>query len=338
MTIPVLTFFNNKGGVGKTSLVYHLAWMMAELGMRILAVDLDPQANLTAAFLDEDRLLELWEDQGPTTVFRCVQPLLGMGDILAARPVEITPQLYLLPGDLALSNFEDQLSEQWPKCLSDRELERPFRILTAFWQVAQQAAAGCEADLILVDVGPHLGAINRSVLIASDHVVIPLGADLYSLVGLRNLGPKLREWRNSWTKRRENWEQEVKDAAIFPLPTGAMAPTGYIAQQHSVRLSRPVKAYDRWLNRIPKEYRQSILGEENAEDVPVIGQDPHCLAMLRHYQSLIPMAQEARKPLFSLKSADGAIGTHAAAVRSAYGDFEDLARKILLLLNLPPPT
>ena len=47
MSVPVLTFFNNKGGVGKTSLVFHLAWMFAEMGKRVVAVDLDPQANLT---------------------------------------------------------------------------------------------------------------------------------------------------------------------------------------------------------------------------------------------------------------------------------------------------
>ena len=55
MTVPVLTFFNNKGGVGKTSLVYHLAWMLSDSGYRVLACDLDPQANLTSAFLNEDQ-------------------------------------------------------------------------------------------------------------------------------------------------------------------------------------------------------------------------------------------------------------------------------------------
>jgi cellulose biosynthesis protein BcsQ len=62
MSVPVLTFFNNKSGVGKTSLVYHLAWMFSELGHTIVAVDLDAQANLTAAYLDEDELERLWED------------------------------------------------------------------------------------------------------------------------------------------------------------------------------------------------------------------------------------------------------------------------------------
>ncbi len=59
MTVPVLTFFNNKGGVGKTSLVFHLAWMLSAMGRRVVAVDLDPQANLTSAFLSEDELEEL---------------------------------------------------------------------------------------------------------------------------------------------------------------------------------------------------------------------------------------------------------------------------------------
>lgn len=72
MTVPVVAFFNNKGGVGKTSLVYHLAWMYADLGLRVIAADLDPQANLTSAFLDEGRLEQLWPD-GPhtNTIFGC---------------------------------------------------------------------------------------------------------------------------------------------------------------------------------------------------------------------------------------------------------------------------
>ena len=85
MSVPVLTFFNNKGGVGKTSLVFHLAWMFAEMGKRVVAIDLDPQANLTSAFLTEETLEELWDPQVPpkggTTIFRCIQPLTKVGDI-----------------------------------------------------------------------------------------------------------------------------------------------------------------------------------------------------------------------------------------------------------------
>ena len=61
---------------------------------------------------------------------------------------------------------------------------------------------------------------------------------------------------------------------------------------------------------------------------PPVAQDPYNLALLKHYRSLMPMAMEARKPIFALKPADGAIGAHVEAVRSCYGDFLALARKI----------
>ena len=332
MSIPVLTFFNNKGGVGKTSLAYHLSWMFSEQGIRVLVADLDPQANLTSAFLDEERLEVIWEEQSAAanTIFRCIQPLLEVGDIRSAEFEIITPNLALIPGDLALSGFEDQLSAQWPESMGDSNLMRPFRIQTAFWQVVQEAAARFQAEIILFDVGPNLGAINRSALIASDYVVIPLGADLFSLQGLRNLGPTLRSWRVNWQKRLDNWP-----SPSFEIPKGEMRPVGYIAQMHgNIRLSRPVKAYNRWLNRIPEEYRRSVLSEDT-KDVPPIVQDPYCLSMVKHYQSLIPLAQEARKPMFHLKVADGTIGAHANAAREAYADFQTLARKILERIGFP---
>jgi cellulose biosynthesis protein BcsQ len=330
VSIPVLTFFNNKGGVGKTTLAYHLSWMFGEMGLRILTVDLDPQANLTSAFLDVDQLVEIWEEtpDRPNTIFRCIQPLLEVGDIRVAEGVQVTREISLIPGDLALSGFEDELSNQWPASMGDANLVRPFKVLTAFWQVMQAAATAHDADLILIDVGPNLGAINRSALIASDAVLIPLGADLFSLQGLRNLGPTLRSWRSLWKKRVDNWGNPTID-----LPAGSMQPLGYIAQQHGVRLSRPVKAYNRWLNRMPLEYRQSVLGNKT-DQAPAIDQDLDCLAMLKHYHSLIPMAMEARKPIFLLKSADGAIGAHSYAVQDAYKDYRALAKKILARMEL----
>ena len=328
MSIPVLTFFNNKGGVGKTSLVYHLSWMFADRGLRVLAVDLDPQANLTAAFLDEDALAAIWEDSTPvSTVFRSISPLLDVGDIAAIDYQIIDTRLALLPGDLRLTKFEDALSATWTSVLDDQAQTRAFRILTAFWRTAQEAATRFEADLIVFDVGPNLGAINRAALLASNHVVVPLGADLFSLQGLRNLGPTLRDWRAGWAKRKNGWANPE-----FALPTGDMHPAGYVAMRHGVRLTRPVKAYTRWLDKIPLEFRRSVLNED-VNDAPLITEDPYCLAMLKNYNSLMPLAQEARKPIFFLKSADGALGSHANAVTNAYQDFKALADQILAHMN-----
>lgn len=326
MSIPVLTFFNNKGGVGKTSLVYHLSWIFSEMGKKVVAIDLDPQANLTSAFLPEEKLEELWDAElilpKATTIYRCVQPLMEVGDIQEPITQRIRSCLHLVPGDLALAGFEDFLSQEWPNSLGGENLFRAYRVLTAFWIVAQKAAEQHQADLILADVGPNLGAINRSALIGSDYVVIPLAADLFSLQGLRNLGPTLRRWRSDWSKRLGNWS-----SPSFQLPEGKMTTLGYIVQQHSERLSRPVKAYDRWAARIPGVYRESVLSDKSIP--PLMVDDPLCLARLKHYRSLLPMAQEARKPIFKLTAADGAIGSHSYGVQEAHKDFNSLAQSIL---------
>ena len=239
MSTKIIAFFNNKGGVGKTSLVYHLAWMFSEEGLRVVAVDLDAQGNLSAAFLDEDRLEQLWpEKQDGPTIFGAVQPLVrGIGDVGMPHLEIVDERLALIPGDMAISRFEDQLSEAWPKCL-DRD-ERAFRVVSAFWRAIQQGASKHQADIVLVDLGPNLGAINRAALISSDFVVIPLGPDLFSLQGLQNLGPRLRDWRKGWgdRKKKNPARPELK------LPSGQMRPIGYIVMQHSVRRDRPVKAY-----------------------------------------------------------------------------------------------
>jgi cellulose biosynthesis protein BcsQ len=211
--------------------------------------------------------------------------------------------------------------------MRDQQLRRPFRVVSAFWQAAQLAARRVEADIILADVGPNLGAINRSALIASDHIVIPLGADLFSLQGLKNLGPTLRTWSDGWQKRLANWRQPD-----FSLPAGRMQPLGYVIQQYSVRLSRPVKAYDRWVNRVPAVYARSVLGQASTAETPA--SDANCLLTIKHYRSLVPMAQEARKPIFKLTPADGAIGNHAVAVREAYTDFKSLATRVLKRMGL----
>ena len=197
-------------------------------------------------------------------------------------------------------------------------------MVTAFWQVVQRGAAESGADVVLVDVGPSLGAVNRSALIATDFVAVPLAADLFSRQGLRNLGPTLRRWRADWKRRRDNWGEPD-----FTLPAGAMQPIGYLIQQHGVRLSRPVKAYDRWARQMPAEYARSVLGGHPPATVQDPQADAHCIATVKHYRGLVPLAQDARKPIFALSAGDGALGSHAAAARGAFGDFKALVESLL---------
>ncbi len=330
MSAPVLTFFNNKGGVGKTSLIYHLAWTLADQGKSVLIADLDPQANLTAAFLNDVQLDELWESHEPgATIYRSVKPLTDVGDLAPPELRKITANLHLIPSEVAFSRFEEVLSSAWPAAMGNSNLYRPLRILSSIGELLRTAAAMIDADIILVDIGPNLGAINRSVLIASDFVAIPLASDASALQSLESIGPTMRNWKDGWRKRLENWHgnPESKEHRELVLPDGGMHPIGYLRQQYGVRLDRPVKAYDKWVKRIPEVYREAVLNENPPSQVPAAG-DPHCLATIKHYRSLIPMAQEHRKPIFKLTAADGAIGGHAGAVQDARKDFEDLARKI----------
>jgi chromosome partitioning protein len=327
--MKTVAFFNNKGGVGKTSLVYHLAWMFSELGHQVVAADFDPQANLTSMCLDDDRLLEIWRSNPRPTVYSAIAPLKkGVGEVSLKRLESVSSRLSLLVGDLELSSFEDDLSANWSRAL-DRD-ERAFRVTTAFSRIVDQAGAASGAKLALIDVGPNLGAINRAALIAADYVVIPAAPDLFSVQGLENVGPRLVSWRDEWQERKNKLPPELD----IRIPGGEMRPIGYVVSRHSVREGRQVKAFRNWLDRLPGIYRTKVDGEIGNFDHLSIDTDERCLAQLKDYRSLMPMAQEARKPMFMLKPADGAIGGHQGAVRECYNDFKILSDQIGKLIAL----
>jgi len=321
--MKTIALFNNKGGVGKTTLAFHLAWMLHHLGERVLAVDLDPQANLTAAFLEDDAVEALWDEQPAATVYGAVEPLLErLGDLREPALRTIADDLTLIPGDLALARFEERLAETWPRCLDDNPSSAAdaFRVTTSFHRIVARAARAQAATVAILDVGPSLGALNRAALVAADHVVVPLAADLFSLRGLRNLGPTLAEWRTGWQERRRRSRVPIG----LEIPEGMMSPLGYVVLQHAARkASEPARAYSRWIDRFPQAFHANIL-----QDATPAGDDPYRLALLRHFRSLLPMALEARKPIFDLTAADGAIGSHAITVRDAKAVFEALAKKI----------
>lgn len=318
----VVALFNNKGGVGKTTLAYHLAHMMTRKDVTTLAVDLDPQANLTSVFFDEDELEQLWNRAEPTTIRDAIDPRLrGLGDVVVPRPVEVRERLFVVPGDLGLATFEDALSDAWPRGYEGQEAA--LRTTTSFHRITHAAADQVGADIVFVDVGPNLGAINRAALLTADHVIVPLAADLFSLRGLANVGPALREWRHNW---RENVLPKTAKLDL-DVPEGRLEALGYVVLQHAVRLDRPVKAYDRFLARIPEEFATAVLHRE--PEATSTADDPYCLATLRNYRSLMPLAQDARKPMFELRAADGALGSTARLVQICFNEFSALADTVL---------
>jgi len=316
MTTPIITFFNNKGGVGKTSLLYNLAWMYADQGQRVVIIDLDPQSNLTSFFLNDEQIEQIWKSKNrPNTIFRCIQPLIqDMGDIFEPELIEKeieSVSVALLAGDLALASFEDEEATR----------NRAFHLTSAIWRVIQNAIAAYNADLVLIDTGANLGAVNRAVMLSTNYIIMPLAIDIFSQQGLRNFGFALKRWRQWQASVSKNKEMDLK------IPMGGMQPLGYVAMLHASRQKWSNKAYQRWLAQIPSVYQTEIMGE-TAVSPPSFDTDPNRLGTLKHYRSLMPMAEEAHKPIFYLKPADGVVGGHYYAVQNAHHDFRELAQKI----------
>ena len=320
-----VAFFSNKVGVGTTSLVHHLAWMFHDQNQRVLAVDLDPQSGLTSAFLDEKARASIWQATERATIDGSINALFdGLADGVALVPhVErVDERIGLLPSDLGLSEREDELASQWPKCLDGDP--RAFQVTTAFARLVSDASEQFEADIALIDVGPNLGAISRAALIASDYVVVPLRADPLSLQAVRCLGRALESWRKGWQDRMAR----VPAGLDLDLPAGKMRPLGYIEIRPAVNLGSPVKGFAQCVEAAPLEYRKSILHETSPDSSPVTP-DEHCLAMLDGYQFLMELAEEARKPMFMLKPGDRVNGSHAETLLRCHRDFNTLRQKIL---------
>lgn len=316
-----IVFFNNKGGVGKTTMVYNLSYMLSELGYRVLAVDLDPQSSLSASFLDEERLYETFESGSQLTIFDAVTPISEGEGFKGVHVERINEDIGLLIGSLSLSLFEDKFSDAWLKCL-DGDIYS-FKVIGAFKTAITAAAKAHKADVVLIDLGPNLGAINRTAILSSDTVIIPVASDMFSLQGIKNLGNTLQSWKKGWEKRLSSYPKERDDSGV---PKGGVEPGGYVVMQYTAKERRPVKAYLRFADRIPGIYSEYML-RTPSPDLSV-SEDPNCLGLLKHYHSLAPMSMEAKKPVFLLKPADGAIGAHVQAVRKAYSDFETLAERI----------
>jgi cellulose biosynthesis protein BcsQ len=330
-----IVFFNNKGGVGKTTMVYHTAHMLANLGKRVLLADLDPQTNLTAMSLSDEaiesvyngfqmNLFNINSNENKTIISALKNLLKGIGDIAEITPIELKENLYFIPGDLELSFIEDKLSTAWNACLNSDEAA--FRLISSIHRTLIESAYQINAEYILIDIGPNFGALNRIVLTSSDYVIIPMGADLFSIQGLSNIGRKVKDWEKEWKDRLERKPKDID----FEIHEGLIKFLGYVVLQHGIRERRPVKAYQNWANKIPETYQRFIQKIEEIKPVTV-EEDENCLALIKHYRSLAPMAMNANKPIFELKPADGAIGAHGQAVRMVYEDFEALSNKIIEL-------
>lgn len=220
--MKTISIFNNKGGVGKTTLTFHLAHALSEVGKRTLVIDLDPQCNLTILSMDSERLHKIWEIEDDfivdfesarssvssaifekiTNDTRSVHFLLkptedGVSDITAiSSPYKLVNNLDLIPGRLTLHMYEETIANRWSDAYQGVPLA--IRTLTKIRALAIQYAEKFGYDIVIFDTSPSLGILNKLIISTTDGFVIPCMPDMFSLYGIRNIGDSLKKWKGQF--------------------------------------------------------------------------------------------------------------------------------------------
>lgn len=316
-------FYNHKGGVGKTTLLFNLGMALQRQGKKVLFVDGDAQANLTSISLSDSQIESVYSDS--RTIYDGLAPLVeGYGDVAEIEPVQIRDNAWVLPGHIRLSVFEEIAPEGWTAALAGNP--RGFRVSTAIARLSQQVGDSVSADYIFMDLGPNVGAFNRAALLAADGFVIPMSPDLFSLTALSSVGESAARWVEEWTIARGAADRRGL-ALEFELPVGKPSPLGYISQQFAVYREQPAEAYRRWISQIPDKYREGIVIPLTAAGVVVPPGDGK-IGEVRNLSSLIPMAQRNRSAIFELTGTE-ARGAQFTRAQDTYSLFSDLAGEVL---------
>ncbi|ASY44511.1 hypothetical protein CJD35_08685 [Sphingobium xenophagum] len=212
--MKAIAFFNNKGGVGKTTLLCNVAAYFAQAGFRVCVVDCDPQCNASQYLFHDDFLESTFEDplQNIESLFTGL--MAGEGHALrvpmkrsAAFGVDV------VCGSPGLSMAEDFLAEEWASLNTQRGLSSTM----VFHRMLKSLT---DYDFVFFDVSPSLGAINRTVLLSSDYFISPMSIDIFSLKAFENISRWMSKWQAHWTysvnsPQLDAHNQSVVDAKLI---------------------------------------------------------------------------------------------------------------------------
>ncbi|WP_340005834.1 ParA family protein [Paenibacillus sp. FSL K6-0276] len=334
--MKVITFFNNKGGVGKTTLGVNIAaYFSLQMKKRVLVIDVDPQANTTQMIIPEDEwdLLYSEDKKEIKTLHDYLTPLVqGTPEINTAllKPATGDKNRFgvdLIPGDPNISIVEDILSDAWNKSISGSiEGFRKTNWLNSILNHFEDTY-----DIAFIDVGPSLGALNRSVLLNSDYIVTPMGSDIFSLMAVKNISKWIRGWKEDYSNgvtlmQRRGTPYEEFNINLNVEKVSSLI--GYSVQQYVTKSfkngRRPIKSYDAIIKEIP-----SIIENNLQELIPdKLDIDKLNLGDVPYLYSLVPLAQSSNTPIFGLKAADGISGLQYGHVVSYEEALKGICEKI----------
>lgn len=335
--MKIITFFNNKGGVGKTTLAANISsYLQIELGRSVLMIDADPQSNTTQLVIAEEEWERIYlKDSKETTLLSFLQPIsIGEASLnLANLPFPKEKNRYeidIIPGHPRLSFMEDKLSENWRNCTAGDI--GGFRITNWVKSIGNHFSSNY--DFIIFDVGPSLGALNRSILLNSDYFITPMGCDIFSLMGIENIS----HWIDSWKKiyensltvlKQNNPDFDTKYYNITEKLDNNFRFIGFSVQQYITKVikgeRRGIAAYERIKREIPN-YIEENLKFLLPKNLTIKDCD---LGDIPNYFSLVPLSQTNKCPIHQLKASEGVVGNQYSMIKDYKKVMENICKMIL---------
>jgi chromosome partitioning protein len=321
----VVSLFNHKGGVSKTTTVFHLGWKMASLGKKVLIVDADPQCNLTGLTLgleDYDALFAFYDSKQNTDIFNSLAPVFalesdeastsGAGKTSVAKTQN--KNLFILAGNIRFSEIDIQIATA---LTSSGTIPVLRRFVGAINQLIKRIVKQHNFDIVLVDMSPSVSATNHCVLMGSDYFIIPISPDFYCYQAIDSLSNVLPKW--------------AKDIAAFKignddysLPKDNPKMLGFVSQNYRIYTTGQneddsdqktmSKAYKEWLDKIkvvatgklvPSLKEAGMIVSEEIFKQCVSYDAPYHLAGVQNFSGLIPVSQKLSKPMYELTQQDG---------------------------------
>lgn len=327
-----IVIFNNKGGVGKSTLLCNLAsYLFHRKGKRIAVIDADPQCNATSYMFPYPEIEEIYS-KSSGTIYDIIKPLKrGRGFIDNTLPIRTSPHfgIDVIVGDPQLSLTEDFLSKDWIDAKGGE-----FRGLQTTLVFKDLLSKLADYDYVFFDVGPSLGALNRSVLASCDFFIVPMSSDIFSIQALENISKTLKEWKLELDKGLENYfTKENEPFTINNNPVSwNLQFAGYVTQQYTAKtsggLKQPVNAYEKIIKKISPAVSKYLLPINSKQlESPQIGE-------ITNLHSLIPLSQNSSVPIFNLKKIDGVNGAHFNKVKEYEETLSSITEKLFNNLNM----
>jgi cellulose biosynthesis protein BcsQ len=318
-----LTLYNHKGGVGKTTLTINIASAMASLGKRVLLVDADPQCNLTSYLVESDVVdnwLETSETTSGVTIWSAIKPFHdGNGDIKKIKGIERSENVFLVPGDIRLSQFEEDLNQIWIECLQRKV--HGFKGASAISDVVNNIAFREKIDFVFYDIGPNIGALNRVILLDCDFFIVPAACDLFSVRGLKTLGHALYTWITEW-----NIISKIAPDNASLLP-GNPKFLGYILQRFKMYGGSMAEEFASYASKLEKAANSDIVNVLRKIDRNLAKRSisQNKIGQVKDFSSLVPLSQKQGKAFFNV------ISGNASLKRDAKHEFISIANNIISL-------